>query len=335
MSPSTPLPLGDRRVLFVGGKGGVGKTTVAGALSLGMAEEGERVLLVSTDPAHSLADLFDTRIGDEVRELAPRLHGLEIDPDGQVREYLAEVRRNLKSFVRPAMYAEVDRQLELTRHAPGAVEAALLDRVTELMTDREGAYDRIVFDTAPTGHTLRLLALPELMQAWTDGLLRSRERSDTMRKGLERLKASDEGDDLSWFRTPEDGPKDARSKRIREVLLGRRRKFARARRILLDPKATAFLLVLIPERLPILESRRTLDTLREHRVPVAGVVVNRVLPQEGEGEFLEGRRREEARYLQRIEREFDGLPRVQIPYLARDVEDLDGLREIAAHLGLR
>jgi arsenite/tail-anchored protein-transporting ATPase len=332
MSPPSRLPLGRRRILFVGGKGGVGKTTVAGALSLGMAEEGERVLLVSTDPAHSLADLFDTPIGDELRELAPGLHALEIDPDRQVRGYLAEVRRNLKAFVRPAMYPEVDRHLELSRHAPGAIEAALLDRVADLMADREGAYDRIVFDTAPTGHTLRLLALPELMQAWTDGLLRSRERSDIMRKGLERLQARDEGDDLSWFKTPEDGPKDARSTRIREVLLERRRKFARARRVILDPEATAFLLVLIPERLPILESRRALETLREHRVPVAGVVVNRVLPREGEGEFLEGRREEEARYLDQIEREFGSLPRVRIPYLARDVDDLAGLREIAAYL---
>ncbi len=335
------LPIAERRILFVGGKGGVGKTTTAAALSLMASEAGERVLLVSTDPAHSLADLFDTRIGDRKKELAPGLEGLEIDPDAQVEAYLGDVRRNLKSFVRPAMYAEIDRQIELTRHSPGAVEAALLDRMAGLMAEEEGSYDRLVFDTAPTGHTLRLLALPEVMQAWTDGLLRSRERSDSFGRALERLgrggtKDRDdapEGDDLSWFEASEDQPADPRARRIREVLMERRRRFSRARRILLDAETTAFILVLVPERLPILESRKALDALARHRVPVAGLVVNRVLPEAARGTFLERRREQEAGYLEWIEREFSDLPRIQIPLLPRDVDQSGGLQEFASHLG--
>lgn len=351
---SFALPVGDRSILFVGGKGGVGKTTTAGALAVLAVDAGERVLLVSTDPAHSLSDLFDTKVGDRPRTLAPGLDAVEIDPDAQVEAYLGRVRQNLKSFVKPAMYQEIDRQIELTRHSPGAMEAALLDRVADIMDNRDGAFDRIIFDTAPTGHTLRLLALPELMQAWTDGLLRSRERSDSFGRALERLgegrgsrKGEDEagregeplsdagagrGDELSWFERPDDAPADPRARRIREVLMERRRRFSRARRILLDRETTAFILVLVPERLPILESRKALDVLDRHRVPVAGLVVNRVLPAHAEGEFLERRREQEAHYLDRIDREFASLPRVRVPLLPEDVGGIAGLRRVGRHL---
>lgn len=329
------LPLRGRKLVFVGGKGGVGKTTVAGALGLRAAEAGERVLIVSTDPAHSLGDLFDVRIGDHTREIRPGLDGLEIDPDAEVKRYLDQVQANMRQFVRPAMYAEIERQIELTRHAPGAVEAALMDRVAELM-DRAGeGYDRVIFDTAPTGHTLRLLTLPEIMGAWTDGLLRSRERSDQFGRAVDRLtrrkagRASASGDDLTWFDDTKDPPTDERTERIREVLLERRRKFSRARRLLLDADATAFVLVLVPEKLPILESEKALRVLRSHKVPVAGLVVNRVLPEARLGEFLEHRREQEGAYLARIDELFGDLPRVRIPLLPRDVEGLESLRTVA------
>ncbi len=339
----TPEAL-DRPILFVGGKGGVGKTTTAGALALAAADEGRRVLVVSTDPAHSLADLFGVRIGGRVRTIRPGLDALEIDPDEQVDHYLQTVRENLKSFVRPAMYAEIDRQIALARHSPGAVEAALLERVAELIESAGTTHDRVIFDTAPTGHTLRLLALPGIMQAWTEGLLRSRERSDRLGEGLGRLEArratreakeereAPTGDELSWFETPDEGPSDPRRRRIREILLERRRGFARARRALLDPERTAFVLVLTPERLPILESARALAALRDHEVPVAGLVVNRVLPEEAGGSFLERRREQEARHLEEIEGEFRGVPRIRVPLLPGDVEGLEAVRTIADHL---
>lgn len=329
-----PFRLRDRRFLFVGGKGGVGKTTVASAIALRMAESGERVLLVSTDPAHSLGDLFDARLGDREREVAPGLLAMEIDPEEEVERYLERVKANMREFVRPAMYSEIERQMELARHSPGTEEAALLDRIAELMGEDAPEVDRILFDTAPTGHTLRLLALPEIMTAWTEGLLKSRDRSDSFGRALDRLGAgggeagqeeADEGDG-------EGAGRDERGARIRALLMERRRRFARARRLLLDPASTAFVLVMIPEKLPILESRRALEALRSHRVPVVGVVVNRVLPRESLGEFLESRRGQEGDYLERIDREFRDLPRVRIPLFPRDVEGLEGLREVGPHL---
>jgi arsenite/tail-anchored protein-transporting ATPase len=329
------LPLGGQRVIFVGGKGGVGKTTVAAAVALRFADAGRRALVVSTDPAHSLGDVFDVAIGDRSRELAPNLEGLEIDPDAQVEGYLADVKQSMRELVHPNMYHEVDKQVELARTSPGAVEAAMLERVSEIMIDESGRYDVVVFDTAPTGQTLRLLSLPEIMAAWTDGLLRHRQKSDEMGGVLSRMRGGGGrgGDDLSHFdQTHEAETGDPRFARLRETLLERRRIFGRARRLLLDDKATAFVLVLIPERLPVLETRRAVEALERFHVPVVGLVVNRVLPEGPIGEFLEQRRAQEREYLEQIRRHFKGLPTVQVPLFGRDVGGLEALREVGAYL---
>ncbi len=356
------LRIRGRSLLFVGGKGGVGKTTTAAALGLKGAEDGRRILLVSTDPAHSLGDLFGQKIGNRELELLPNLWGLELEPEEEVERYLEGVKSAMRTFVRPAMYPEIERQIELTRHSPGATEAALMERMSTLMGEATATYDTVIFDTAPTGHTLRLLTLPEIMAAWMDGLLRSRERSESFGRALDRLarkpaepeegsgdrpsaevteatEASEEGgstaprgDELSWFQETDETPKDEQSRRIREILMDRRRSFTRARRLLLDPETTAFVMVLIPEKLPILETEKALAVLSEHRVPVAGLVVNRVLPLKPLGEFLESRREQESEYLSRIDRIFAKLPRIRVPLLRRDVQGTDSLREIAEYL---
>jgi arsenite-transporting ATPase len=326
------LSLQSRRILFLGGKGGVGKTTTAAAIAVALADLGERCLIVSTDPAHSLGDLFDERSGDQERRLLPNLHGLEIDPDAQVARHLDGVRRAMREYVKPDLYAEIDRQMELTRLSPGAVEAALLERVAHIMIESGERYDRVIFDTAPTGHTLRLLSLPEIMAAWTDGLLRHRDRSDVVSRAMRRMQRAGRGDDLSYIDQAAEEASDARSARIREVLMARRRTFAQARRLLLDPHTTGFVLVLVPERLPVLESRKALDALRRFDVPVLGLIVNRVLPREALGAFLEQRRAQEARYLSQIATLFADLPRAQVPLLPRDADGLDALRTIATHL---
>ena len=329
------LPIADRRVIFVGGKGGVGKTTVAASLALRRADAGQRCLVVSTDPAHSLGDVFGGEIGDRARALAPRLEGLEINPDEQVEEYLAGVKRSMRQLVQPAMYHEIDRQVELARTSPGAVEAAMLERVAELMIGESGEYDVVVFDTAPTGQTLRLLSLPELMSAWTDGLIRHRERSDEIAGVLGRMKATvtRRGDDLSHLDQSEDAMSaDPRFAEIRKTLVRRRQIFGRARSVLLDETSTVFLLVLIPERLPVLETERAVKSLKHAGIPVAGLVVNRVLPDGSLGEFLEERRDQEGTYLELIDKQFKGLLKARVPMFPRDVGGLDALRDVAAHL---
>jgi arsenite-transporting ATPase len=326
------LDLGARRIVFVAGKGGVGKTTTAAAVALRSAENGLRTLLVSTDPAHSLGDLFDVAIGDREVALAPNLTALEIDPGAAVDGYLDAVKARMRDFVAPHLYGEIERQLDLARLSPGATEAALMDRMADLMELAGTGFDRVVFDTAPTGHTLRLVALPEIMSSWTDGLLRGRERSESVGRELKELRGDRTEKELTWLKQVEDEPGDDRNQRIRAVLTARAHKFGHARKLLLDQDQCAFLLVLVPEKLPILETEKARVELTRHRVPVAAVVVNRVLPGAPLGEFLESRRAQEGAYLARIDALFGDLERVRVPLLSADVQGLSGLREVARHL---
>ena len=319
----------DRRIIFVGGKGGVGKTTTAGALGLMAADSGRATLLVSTDPAHSLGDVFDTKIGNEETSLSPNLTGLEIDPEAEAESHIATVKMSMKSLVAPKMYKEIDRQLELARHSPGTMEAALLERMADLMADARSRFDLLIFDTAPSGHTIRLLSLPEVLSAWSDGMLGHQDRSRRLGELLKVFgRDHSREDEFGMIGGSKEEPDDSRDGRIQDILLTRRRKFHRARALLTDPAVTAFLLVLTAERLPILESRKMLDLLRKFDVPVAGMVVNRLLPPEADGDFLQERRAQEQEYRDEIDSTFARLQRVHLNLLPHDVHGVETLLEI-------
>ena len=319
----------DRRIVFVGGKGGVGKTTSAGALALMAAESGRSTLIVSTDPAHSLGDVFDKRIGNQETSLAPNLSGLEIDPEAEAEQHIETVKMSMKSLVAPKMYREIDRQLDLARHSPGTMEAALLERMADLMADARSRFDLLIFDTAPSGHTIRLLSLPEVLGAWSDGMLGHRDRSRKLGDLLEVFgRDHSREDEFGMIGGSKEKPDDSRDGRIRDILLTRRRKFHRARELLTDPAVTAFLLVINAERLPILESMKTLDLLKKFNIPVTGMIVNRLLPPDADGEFLRERRLQENEYRAEIDQTFAELRRVYLHLLPHDVHGVETLREI-------
>ena len=319
----------DRRIIFVGGKGGVGKTTTAGALALMAGEAGRSTLLVSTDPAHSLGDIFDIRVGNKETPLAPNLAGLEIDPEAEAERHIATVKMSMKSLVAPKMYGEIDRQLELARHSPGTVEAALLERMADLMSDAKSRFDLLIFDTAPSGHTIRLLSLPEVLSAWSDGMLGQQDRSRRLGDLLKVFgRDHSREDEFGMIGGSKEESDDSRDSRIQDILLTRRRKFHRARALLTDPAVTAFLMVLTAERLPILETKKTLDLLGKFDVPVAGMIVNRLLPPEADGDFLQERRAQEQEYRDEIDRTFAHLQRVYLNLLPHDVHGVETLLEI-------
>lgn len=321
----------ERRLLWVGGKGGVGKTTVAAALGILAAERGKRTLVVSTDPAHSLGDAFGRELDDRARCLLPQLDALEIDPDAEVEAHLKRVMDQMRRFAAPEMIPELERQMRLTRQSPGSQEAALLERIARLITRDDLPYDLIIFDTAPTGHTLRLLSLPEAMAAWTDGLLRHNRKSQELGQVLKHLTPGSGRDLGTPFDEPgeRDAEVDERTEGIASTLIERRRLFHRARRLLADSENSSFLFVLTPERLPVMETCRAVHALEEVQIPVAGAVVNRVLPPEADGTFLAARRTQEARYLEEIDQRLGGLPRLRLPLLPTDVNGLEGLETVA------
>ena len=320
----------ERRVLFLGGKGGVGKTTVASALALAASRQGRRALVVSTDPAHNLGHLWGRRIGDRPTRLAENLQGLEIDPDATTDRHLADVGRTLKRLMPGSLAGEVDKHMDLSRRSPGTHEAAVLERITELVEEGLREHDLVVFDTAPSGHTARLMALPEVMTAWTDGLLRRREKSQKLgaaMRGLESGRERDRGQTLLGSTAPRD-PLEERDEEIRSILLRRRDRLASLREVLTDPALSSFAIVLAAERLPVLETIELHEELTRTGVDVGALVVNKRSPA-GRGEFLERRRAMEEEHLASLRTALPRVPLQQIPLGEQDVVGAAALEQFA------
>lgn len=308
MTPMTQMGhLLDKKVLFFGGKGGVGKTTCASATALAASHAGKRVLLVSTDPAHSTSDIFERTIGPEPVELLPNLWGLEIDGAIESKRYVANVKEQIKGLFGDHILKEANKQIDLAASMPGAEEMALFERIGGLIRGEDTRFDLIVFDTAPTGHTLRLIRMPELMEAWIRALSRSRQAM----LGIEQ---NDKTDPVMISLTD-------RLEGLREF---------RAR--LLSPRVSAFILVLVAERLPIEETARAIEQLDDAGVNVGGLVVNRILPATSPDPFLQSRHAQEVVYLDEIDRRFAKHTRMRVPQLPSDVHGVKTLEMLAGVL---
>ncbi|AXG05455.1 ATPase [Haloplanus rubicundus] len=276
------------RFVFFGGKGGVGKTTMSSAYGLKCARAGLETLVVSTDPAHSTADVFDQEFSDDPRSVegVEGLSVMEIDPDEELERHLMETKRALGDQVSAAMVNEIDRQIEMAHQTPGAYEAALFDRFIDVMRDPD-PYDRIVFDTSPTGGTLRLLSLPEFLAGWVDRLLHKRKQSVKL---YERAAIGNQEP-----RRLMDG--DPIIARLQE----RKEGFEFAKETLQEE--AAFFLVVNPDELSIRETRRAVDGLADHGLRVEGLAVNKLTPSPDDDEDGRG-----ARYLRdRVATERDRL----------------------------
>lgn len=321
-----------RRVMCFGGKGGVGKTSVASATALAQARAGRRVLLVSTDPAHNLGHLWQRQLGPQPVALRERLDAVEIDPDATVDAHLDGVARSLRRLMPKHLGGEVDKHLNLSRDAPGMHEAALLERIAELVEQGLRDYDLIVFDTAPSGHTARLMALPEMLAAWTDGLLHRQAKARRFDTALRNL-ARDDGHGrrvLDSERTP-DTPED-RDQAIRGILLRRRERFQHLRGVLADGDTTAFVIVLAAERLPVLETIELHAQLARAGIDVAGLVVNKRAPADA-GEFLRQRHLQEGAHLGTLRDALPALTPLELPLLAEDIVGENALARLVALLG--
>lgn len=308
-----------KRILFFGGKGGVGKTTCASAMAVAASREGKNVLLVSTDPAHSTSDIFEHPFDREEREVYPGITGVELDADFEARRYIDNVKSQIASLFSPSILKEAERQIELAATMPGVEEVALFDRMSDMVINRLNDYDMIIFDTAPTGHTLRLLRMPEFMASWIDALSKRRKTLLSLNQDIDKVRlqrqAAEPGSD------PILGTLERRKEKLEEV---------RVR--LMQHNFTGFVLVLIPERLPIEESARAAELLRESNVNVCGILVNRVLPDNLEGDFYQARRRQEQVYRDEIGNRFKNYPITWIPQFETDVYGLQNLDRISRQI---
>ncbi|KRT35672.1 ArsA family ATPase [Acetomicrobium hydrogeniformans] len=301
----------DKKYVFFGGKGGTGKTTCAAAFSLKASEMKKKVLLVSTDPAHSLSDIYDTSIGPKGAQLSDNLFAIEIDPEVEAKKYIEGIKRQLSGVVSNVVIEALQKQIDAAYMSPGSEEAAIFDKFIEIMESSEKKFDLVVFDTAPTGHTLRLLSLPKLLGLWINSLIEKRKNAVKLLEKASGVKNDDP---------------------VLRILQNRKNMFEKAWNILSDFRQTAFVFVLTPERLPIFETERAMQYLEHSGIKVAGVVVNGVIPQAAEGAFMNKRREVQNRYIREIHGKFKEKVLAEIDLLDEDIWGIDNLRRIAEML---
>lgn len=315
--------------VLYGGKGGVGKTTMAGATGVASALEGVETLVVSTDPAHSLSDTFDRPISahpDRVYENYP-LYAVEIDPDVAIAETGLFDGNGALGGLDDLLGIPEDNRV--VGGMPGADEAAAMQQLLVFLDDDR--FDRVVIDTAPTGHTLRLLELPEVMDTMVGRILSLRERLSGMMDGLTGLFGGES----------EDSDQDLTD--LHEL----REQIERLRSVLRDPARADFRIVLVPEEMSVFESRRLRARLDQYGIPVSAVIVNRVMEDlaavtDVDAEFvspdLEGcafcqqRWQVQQRALSEAQELFRGHDVKRVPLFADEVRGESMLRIVAACL---
>jgi arsenite-transporting ATPase len=303
---------GKTTFVFIGGKGGVGKTTVSAATALWFAKQGKKTLVISTDPAHSLSDSFEKNIGHDPTPIAENLEAVEIDPEVAMQDYQAKMKE--QQALNPGMdMGMLQDQMDMASMAPGIDETAAFDKFMQYMTTDE--YDIVVFDTAPTGHTLRLLSFPEMMDSWVGKMIKIRRQVGSMAKAFKSIMPF-MGDEEEEDRALED--MEETKKRIRE-----------ARGVMADPERTSFKMVIIPEEMSIYESQRAMEALAKYNMVSDGVIVNQIQPEEADCEFCAARRKIQQQRLKTIEEKFGNQLIAQIPLQAEEVKGMEKLKGIA------
>jgi len=290
------LPNGTTKYLFFGGKGGVGKTTLATTSAVWFADHGYTTTIVSTDPTVSLSAMFDQRIGgDEAVPIdhVPNLRGLNINPHDAKGVFQKRL-DGMMGKISGALGSDIV-------STPCAEEMATFDQFVSFLEKPEG--DVVVFDTAPTGKSLRELAMPF---DWAGFMQKQIEESRKL-AGIMGMDAS----------SLEDLERD-------------KRRYDAALAVLRDRGTSVFTLVLLPERLPIEETRSAVTGLSRLGIPVQALVVNQsILPEVIEGNrFLAARAKLQAKYQDEIDNRFGDFVRASLPLLDRDVSDLPTLRRV-------
>ena len=316
----------EQPIIFIGGKGGVGKTTTAAALASYYASLQQKTLIVSTDPAHSLGDVLNVRLKNEKTAISPYLDAIELNPDVIVDEHFAQVERTIKSYANPDMMPKIREHLRLSKSAPGAQEAAMLESMCQhLVAATEGNYQHIIFDTAPTGHTLRLLVLPEMMGAWTDGLLAQQRRQAKLRSVATHLDSHNHKDDKNNVPNPFAPKKSDRWEQAVSVLERRKQLFRQAGVLLHDRTQTAIVLVMTADVLPLAETKRAIKQLEDSQLKPAAIVVNQLIAPAQSDEFWHRRAERQQQLMQDIEKSFTTYPMYPIYLQQTDVRGTDAL----------
>jgi len=308
----------DLKYSFFGGKGGVGKTVMAGAAALWFARQGKRTLLASTNPVHSLTGLLGQDVFGQptLVEGVPNFWAYEIDTRDTIERSKKEIREKIEWFLKYAdIKTKADEFVESATMNPAFEESAMFENMIDLMFEDD--YEVYVFDTAPTANARRLLGMSSVYSMWVNKMVQSREEAMSLRELLSYSKKKQERDPLM------------------EYLLRFRDRMQHAKELLTDESKTAFFFVTLPEALPIAVIRRFINWFNEFGIPVGGVVVNMLLEPEAVGEnppeFVRNRVAMQAEYMEQIWRFFPDV-RALVPLFETEVQGVEMLERTAQRL---
>lgn len=294
------------KYIFFGGKGGVGKTVMAGAAALWSAKQGKKTLLASTNPVHSLSNLFEQNVFGRPVVVCDeqKCHAFEIDTRETIERSKKEIREKINWFLKFAdITTKAEDFIESATMNPAFEESAMFENMIDLMFKDE--YDFYVFDTAPTANARRLLGMSKVYGLWVDKMLKSREEATSLRELL------------SFTKKKEEDP-------LLDYLLSFKDRMAHAKDLLTDDALTAFFFVTLPESLPIAVITRFINWFYEFGIPVGGVVVNGVIPKEqiavDTAEFVQTRIKMQEEHMEQIWKIFGDKVRAIAPLFETEVK---------------
>jgi len=306
------------RFIFFGGKGGVGKTALAGATAIWLAKQGKRVMLASTNPVHSLSGLLGQNVFGQPTAVngVPNLWAYEIDTKDTIERSKEEIREKVQWFLKFAdISTKAEEFVESATMNPAFEESAMFENMVDLMLKNE--YDIYVFDTAPTANARRLLGMSKVYGLWVGKMLKSREEARSLRELLSFTKKKEKDPLLDYLVTFRD--------RMEQVRL-----------LLTDKALTAFFFVTLPEALPIAVITRFIGWFRDFGIPVGGVVVNMLIDRQQVNDkspdFVRNRVAMQAGYMEEVWEKFPGMVRALLPLYETDVRGLATLDRMAEML---
>lgn len=307
------------KYVFFGGKGGVGKTVLAGTAALWLAGQGKKTLLASTNPVHSLSSMLDQNVFGKPTAVtgAPNLTALEIDTKETIEKSKKEIREKIEWFLKFAeVKTQADAFVESATMNPAFEESAMFENMIDLMF--QDKYEAYVFDTAPTANARRLLGMSSVYSMWVNKMVQSREEATSLRDLLSYSKRKQQKDPLM------------------EYLLNLRERMGRAKTLLTDAGLTSFFFVTLPEALPIAVITRFINWFHEFGIPVGGVIVNMLIDKASVGadapDFVKNRVAMQAEHMETVWREFDGQVRALLPLYETEVRGTAMLKRMADHL---
>ena len=306
------------KYIFFGGKGGVGKTVMAGAAALWAAKQGKRTLLASTNPVHSLSNLLEKDVFGKTAMVCDQENcfAFEIDTKDTIERSKKEIREKINWFLKFAdITTQAEEFIESATMNPAFEESAMFENMTDLMFKDE--YDFYVFDTAPTANARRLLGMSKVYSLWVDKMLKSRDEAKSLRELL------------SFSKKKEEDP-------LMDYLLSFKERMAMAKDLLTDDALTAFFFVTLPESLPIAVITRFINWFHEFGIPVGGVIVNGVIQKDqvakDAAEFVLNRVAMQQEHMQEIWQIFGERVRAVLPLFETEVKGAAMLNRLEGRL---